>query len=877
MMHRRWEGWGRGLFASASSLGFLLVLSPGTALAQPFGIASRTSNSTLLIDSVPDETPSAMTPVRVFAPLTFNFPINMVEGYDGTNRMYVQEKRGQILVFDKDNPAAGSTVILNVQERVRNNGEMGFLGFALDPDYNNPASPNYGHFYVNYIWDPLGEDGNNSNNDQNQAGPTRISRFVNPDPTTNTLNQVPINSETVLLEFSQPATNHNGGWIGFGPDGMLYISSGDGGGGGDLWGTIGNGQNVNTLLGKMLRIDVKGPPDPGLNYRIPPDNPLVGVPNTRAEIWAWGLRNPWKASFDQLSGLLYAGDVGQGEWEEVDIILKSRNYGWRRMEGFACYNPASNCNGNPPGSYLDPTTGLPLVLPIQVYQHPGTQQGSITGGYVYYGTAVPELYGQYIYADYIDGRIWGLRYDGSTVTNTLLHDATFNIAAFAQDSTGEVYIMQVTAGAQIFVLRPSTPPPPPTGVVIPNQLSSVPGLFNAGKGIDQTNQGIVPYQPVAQLWSDGALKERFLALPGLTQMTYNPTIGWDMPNKTVIVKNFLLPLDDRDPVATAERIETRVLFKDAAATWHGFTYEWNSAGTEALLVASAGKQRAFTRISEAGATYAYNWLYPSRSQCFVCHTASENTVLGLNTAAINCELTYPASGVTDNQLRTLDHIAMFDAPLPDTPANLPRMEDPFGTAPVEARAKSYFAANCAMCHQPGGGAPGSQDVRWETAAGSMGVISAVPFNGLGLTNPRILYPGRPERSTMVSRVESLSSIRMPPLASTKVDPQGTQLIRDYLAWLGTNQDSDDDAFGDQYELDNAFDPFSGIGAPTLGDVDGATGYSVADVTEYHNFLDAHIPALTQPGNGDLTGDGLVTEADADRVADWLTGNVPVLR
>ncbi|MEJ2544210.1 MAG: PQQ-dependent sugar dehydrogenase [Calditrichaceae bacterium] len=284
-----------------------------------------------------------------FPHLNFTQPVDLQNAGDGSNRIFVVEQRGIIHVFENDSSVLATDIFIDLQDSVNDAGsEEGLLGLAFHPNYEEN-----GYFYVNYT----------------DASPRRtvIARYQ---VSENEPNKADPESELVLLQFNQPESNHNGGQLAFGPDGYLYIATGDGGGSGDQHGEFGNGQDRTTLLGNILRIDVDNADD-GLNYAIPEGNPFVGNQNDyREEIFAYGLRNPWRFSFDKETGWLWAGDVGQGDYEEVDIIESGNNYGWRIMEGLHCYN-SEECD----------QTGL--TLPIWEYPH-GTGY-SITGGYVYYG------------------------------------------------------------------------------------------------------------------------------------------------------------------------------------------------------------------------------------------------------------------------------------------------------------------------------------------------------------------------------------------------------------------------------------------------------------------------------------------------------------
>ena len=359
---------------------------------------------------------SALQLQVAFNNLIFSRPVVLQHAGDGTDRIFVVEQAGVIKVFDNNMNVAGAQTFLDITARVNDSGnEEGLLGLAFHPDYKNN-----GYFYVNYT----------------ASSPRRtvIARYrVN----ASNANQADPNSELILLTFNQPFENHNGGQLAFGAEGYLYIATGDGGSGGD---PQGNGQNLQTLLGKILRIDVNTT-STGRNYGIPSTNPFAGnTAGNREEIYAYGLRNPWRMSFDPVTKWLWAGDVGQGRREEIDIIENGKNYGWNRMEGSLCYPSGSPCD-------------LPgLTKPIAEYDR--TRGASITGGYVYRGTKVPELIGAYVYGDYVSGRIWALRYDGvNPAVNTELLDTSLFIASFGVDKNLELYICAFDG--RIYRFRPT--------------------------------------------------------------------------------------------------------------------------------------------------------------------------------------------------------------------------------------------------------------------------------------------------------------------------------------------------------------------------------------------------------------------------------------
>lgn len=346
-------------------------------------------------------------------------PVAIAHAGDGSGRLFITLQEGKIVIFD------GNQILprplLDISSRVSCCGERGLLSVAFHPNYKNN-----GYFYVNYTNEP--------------GGDTVVARYsLSSDP-----NVADPNSEAILLTIDQPFSNHNGGQLQFGPDGYLYIGMGDGGSGGD---PQNNAQNGQSLLGKMLRMDVSNAnTGDGLPYDIPPTNPFLNEPNVRDEIWALGLRNPWRFAFDRSGGDLFIADVGQNSWEEVNSqpasSLGGENYGWRRMEGTHCFNPTVRCNDGK------------LTLPILEYSH--ALGCSITGGYRYRGSQIPQLYGMYLYGDYCSGRIWGASeaVRGSWTSMELLH-TDLAISTFGEDEAGELYVADRANGAIYRIVKGS--------------------------------------------------------------------------------------------------------------------------------------------------------------------------------------------------------------------------------------------------------------------------------------------------------------------------------------------------------------------------------------------------------------------------------------
>jgi uncharacterized repeat protein (TIGR03806 family) len=543
-------------------------------------------------------------------------------------------------------------------------------------------------------------------------------------------------SEKVILAVEQPYYNHNGGGIAFGPDGYLYIGFGDGGSAGDP----GNrAQNLDVLLGKILRIDV----DRGNPYSTPPGNPFA-TGGGRPEIFAWGFRNPWRWSFDGANGDLWVGDVGQNRWEEIDLVRAGGNYGWRIREGAHCYNP-------------DPCSRTGLIDPATEYSH---QEGcSVTGGFVYHGAAVPSLRGVYIFGDYCSGNIWGIFSDANgDPVRRLLAASGLSITSFAQSRAGEIFVLSYDGA--IARIAPAGVAPAP----FPALLSQT-GFVDPANP-KQPSACLVPYDVIEPFWSDGADKERFFCLPGSEKVTINDQGHLDFPPGSVFVKHFLLK---------GKWVETRLFMRHADGEWAGYSYEWNEEESDAALLAS-GKVRS---------VQGQNWTYPSRAQCLQCHTLAAGRSLGTEIRQLNRLFSYPASGRTANQLTTFDHIGLFSAPLPAPVEQLPALPSSAdGNVAPGPWARTYLHVNCSNCHRPGGTGRGEMDLRFETDLPAMKICDVVPQLGdLGIADARILAPGSPGRSVLLQRLKRQDVFRMPPIGGSLLDDGGVRLLENWIQGL----------------------------------------------------------------------------------------------
>lgn len=692
------------------------------------GLDARPSNLSCV---APAKTAPAGTSVqlqRVFPNLTFSAPVAMLQAPGDASRWYVVEKGGTVRVFpNTTNPTA--TTFINLT--VNSGGEGGLLGMAFHPNWVTNRQ-----VFLSFT-----------------EGSPMVSTVARYTVSANGLTADP--PRVNIIRVPQPAeTNHKGGNIAFDRNGFLFFGLGDGGGGGDPYST---GQDTTDLLGSMLRLDVDG----GTPYAIPLDNPFASAPgmcdqrlhtnslSNCPEIYAWGLRNPWRWSFDSATGDLWVGDVGQNAFEEIDRVARGGNYGWNCREGFAAYN---NCP-TPAANFNDP-----------VADYGRTLGQSITGGYVYQGTQLPGLVGRYVFGDFQTGAIWQLVPNGSGFTREDLLDTSLNISSFGQGNDGELYVVDYGGGLHKIVPAGGGTPTSP----VPTLLSQT-GCVNA-QNPSQPATGLIPYAPAAAFWSDNATKERWLAIPNGTSIGRGADGDFGFPTGTVLMKHFRL---------NNQLVETRLFMRHPDGDWAGYTYEWNAQRTDATLV-------------QGGKTVpvgSQNWIFPSGNDCLTCHTAAAGYSLGLEAAQLNRDFTYASTGRTANELRTLDSITMFTTPLGD-PSLQPSMPDPADTsAPLAQRARAYLHTNCANCHRAGGPTPSSMDLRYSTLLSSTNACGVSPSSGdLGIgAAARIIAPGSAASSVLVARANRRDANGMPPLASGIVDAAGVALLQQWVNSLTTCQ------------------------------------------------------------------------------------------
>ncbi len=579
----------------------------------------------------------------------------------------------------------------------------------------DPAFAANGYFYVSYVHNAAG------------ARKVRLSQFR---VTTIGGNVADRATERIVLEYDHAFGFHYGGWIGFGPEGnnTLYMSAGDAGNESDV-------PQMTNLFGKILRLRIN---PAAATYTAPSDNPFGNL------VWATGFRNPWRCSFDRAgNGNLWCGDVGENDREEINRVEKGKDYGWPFFEGDRPFLESGL------HAYSD------FEPPVHQYDH-SAGGAAVMGGYVYRGSAVPSLVGRYLYADNVTAGLVSLQLDGSgNLTGTSVVAPTLaDTRSFGEDDAGEFYA--VVGDGTIYRFEASgggggAAPMPAT-------LSAT-GLFSDTAALAAA-PFMIDYSVNAPFWSDGANKRRWFVLPGSAQIGFSADGAWVFPTGAITVKHFDL---------NGTRVETRVMVNRTDG-WAGFTYRWRADQSDADLVGEGGASGTYGSIT---------WNFPSRTQCMSCHTVITGRVLGLNARQFNGNHSYAATGRSDNQLRTLNHIGVFsgDIGAASQYGSMPNPTD--GAASLQDRAKAYLDSNCSICHRPNGPTPVSMDLRYATSLADMNIVRAPTETASGAGAQRVV-PGNHASSDLWRRVSSAGSNRMPPLGVGVVDAEAVQMLS---AWI----------------------------------------------------------------------------------------------
>jgi uncharacterized repeat protein (TIGR03806 family) len=646
--------------------------------------------------------------------------------------LWIAEQAGSIRKVE--NGSLSASALLDIRDRVteisRGGDERGLLGIAVHPKFVENR-----RVFVSYTTRPPLR--------------SRISEFSFKSQTQN----IDPASEKILLEVAQPFSNHNGGDINFGKDGMLYIAFGDGGSAND---PEGNGQKLSSLLGKILRIDIDG----ASPYVIPKDNPFANSSNTRSEIFALGLRNPWRFSFDRQTGDLWTGDVGQNSYEEINLIQSGKNYGWNTMEGKHCFQGR-------------PCQMADFAAPVHEYGR--TDGYSVTGGYVYRGKLIPSLFGKYVFGDFGSGKVWALHLNNNAADKSEQLLATGrSIASFGEDSEGEIYLLD-HAGS----LHKITAANQRSESEFPFLLSQT-NCFASLNPIETSPQ-VLPYEVNSPLWSDGAEKTRYIYLPS-GKMISSQNGAWQFPEGAVLIKNFFIPRVENG-TKKSDIVETRFLVK-SAGQWQGYSYIWNDERTDAVVL-NGSATRVYHIDDELGASESFTYTYPSQSDCNRCHTQGANRVLGFSQLQLNRDIMTP-DGEEQNQLNWLASKNILDPNALKSPHSprMPSYRDPEVSA--ELRARSFMHANCAHCHNPSTAAGQLPfDLRFETPLYRMAFCDQPAERAsFGLPDPKLVDPGHADQSIALIRTSSTDPIvQMPPLGRARRDVTGMEVMTEWINQL----------------------------------------------------------------------------------------------
>ncbi|MBQ16508.1 MAG: hypothetical protein CMJ65_05235 [Planctomycetaceae bacterium] len=712
----------------------LLVLLSGTGLSAADPPTRRVGWTSSQVIGTP-EPPSPYLVERRFPKLNFKNPVEM-RPIPGTNRLLVVELGGRIFSFPDRQDVEKADLILDLKQHKP--AVANTYGLTFHPQFLKNRT-----CFISYIQGPQGNG-------------TKICRyrFTKSDPPV-----IDLASREVV--FSWPSGGHNGAALRFGPDGLLYITAGDGVGPNPP-DPVNNGQDCSNYFSTLVRIDVDHT-DPGRAYRIPPDNPFVNVEGVLPEIWAYGFRNPWKISFDRKSGDLWLGDVGWELWEFIYRIVKGGNYGWSIVEG---RQPVNTHFKRGPSPILPPTV-----------DHPHSEAASITGGEVYYGRRTPGLFGQYVYGDYETGKLWSFVWNAKqkkVVKHRELVDSSLRIICFSYDTTDDLLFMDYTAGT-IHRLAPNPDRGKPSR--FPRRLSQT-GLF-ASVADHRVADGVLTYQATAEPWQDGSTAERAIAVPGTAPIG---TKGkWSFPAGTVVLKTISM----QTAVAKRNqrrRLETQLLHFDGDA-WRGYSYRWNRDQSDAVLLPPAGKDEA---LLIADATFKnglrrQTWHFSGRVECVRCHNPWAGHVLGFNPAGLDRTIDTP-SGDT-NQLAALSRHNLFTPAL--SPSSQPQLVDPYDeTLDTERRARSYLHVNCGHCHRLHAGSAVLAYMHHDISLTATRMLDSKPSQGtFGIPDARIIAPGDPLRSVLFLRVSKLGRGRMPHIGSERVDRRATTMIGKWISEL----------------------------------------------------------------------------------------------
>ena len=682
------------------------------------------------------ETPPPYATEQIFPQARFTNPVSIVYAADW-KRYFVLEVNGKLFSFSAESQEE-PTLVVDLRKAIP--GVQKSYGIAFDPNF---ATNRF--IYLCYIY-------------QNKAPKgTAAARFRMPPAAMPSLE---IDSKLELIHWL--SGGHNGGCLKFGPDGFLYISTGDAEAPSPP-DRLQTGQDVSDLLAGVLRIDVRQSSRTS-PYRIPEDNPFVGMANTREEIWAYGMRNPWRMSFDSETGNLWVGDVGWELWEMIYRVERGGNYGWSIVEGRQPVNRKAT---------RGPT---PILLPTA--EHPHSEARSITGGFVYRGSRIPSLYGQYIYGDYVSGKMWALPATAKPLDPPRpLANTSIQIIAFGESANQDLLILDYVNGG---IHRLIDNPHLNSSGQFPKRLSES-GLFADIKQ-HRLAPGVDAYEINAEPWEDDRETDRFIAIPNnqkLGKHTRNRfqqgelKDAWKYPDGSVLGKTISIR-SSNETGAPRRRMETQILHR-LQQRWMVYSYVWNEDQSDAHLAPSQGLDIALDQAGQIATETAKPLSYhiPSRTECILCHTTQAGSVLGFNEGQLN------------SKQRRHSQLAKFAAKnyfetRPRGGAKI--FVDPYDQAQtIHSRARSYLHVNCAHCHRFGGGGTAIFDVRYELTDEASKLFSSLPIQGtFGIAGAQVIAPKDPFSSLLYYRMAKLGQGRMPHFGALEVDTEGLAMLSNWI-------------------------------------------------------------------------------------------------
>ena len=739
----RWDAAKHRLFANPMNNLSLRQTVAIACFVFAFGILAedRIPWTTSGFQGTPDP-PLPFSTEQVYPLAKFNNPVSIVYSPDW-NRYFVLQMNGKLFSFSADIQESPSLVV-DLKKAIP--GVQRGYGIAFDPNFRSNR-----YVYLCFIRQNKDPEG------------TAVARFRMP---SKPMPELEIDSKLEIIHWL--SGGHNGGCLKFGPDGYLYISTGDAAAPSPP-DRLQTGQDVSDLLAGILRIDVRQS-SRSKRYRIPADNPFVGLANTREEIWAYGMRNPWRMSFDSETGELWTGDVGWELWEMIYRVERGGNYGWSVVEG------------RQPVNQKAPRGPTPILLPTA--EHPHSEARSITGGFVYRGNRIPQLYGQYIYGDYVSGKMWALPASAKPLDPpTAIANTNIQIIAFGESATKDLLILDYVNGS---IHRLIEPPHLDTPRQFPQRLSES-GLFADIKQ-HQLAPGVDSYTINAEPWEDSTDAQRFIAIPNNQELGKYPRNrfqqgeikdAWSYPEGSILGKTISLQGPGQSD-APSRRVETQILHR-WQQRWMVYSYVWDEDQSDAHLAPAQGLDISVQQPdpTRTGSTNSSSYHIPSRTECILCHTTQAGSVLGFNEGQLNSKQR------RSSQLTKFAAMNYFERRPRGTAKTF---VDPYDEEQdIHSRARSYLHVNCAHCHRFGGGGTAIFDVRYELDDEASKLFASLPIQGtFGIAGAQIISPKDPFSSLLYYRMAKLGQGRMPHFGARKVDTQGLAMLSEWIQSLPEN-------------------------------------------------------------------------------------------